>query len=509
MRLEFRNGAVLIDCGMFQGSKTEKQLNYGAFPFKVDGIDAVLVTHAHIDHTGLLPKLSRAGYSGPIYATPGTIELCGVMLADAANIQEMEVEQLNRRNERQGVPAVTPIYTRADAEACMALFRAARLNAWTQILPGLRARWWNAGHILGSASIEVEVSDGGETERLLFSGDIGPGDSAFVDDPEGPSSVDHIVMESTYGAAVRAKLSADERRAKLIAELQEAHAAGGPLLIPAFAIERTQELVIDLLQAMDSGLAPRGPIFVDSPLAIRAMEIFLRNGRGEDGGNPFLRLRESSWLQFTESVNESSAIERVRGWHIIIAASGMCDAGRVRHHLKRLLWRDAATVMLVGYQAVGTLGRLLRDGEHSVRIQGEHIEVHARIRTLDIYSGHTDANGLLAWAKARAPIRGGIFLTHGEDESRDSLRTRLIQSGLVGDQVIAPALDQGYQLKPNAPPIAESAAPSRLPPEAPGKLDWHNARVAFLEALNAKLKAAASDKAREAILADLTQRLAG
>jgi metallo-beta-lactamase family protein len=403
---------------------------------------------------------------------------------------------------------VTPIYTRADAEACMGLFRAAQLNTWTQILPGLRARWWNAGHILGSASIEVEISDGGETERLLFSGDIGPGGSAFVADPEGPTGLDYVVMESTYGGAERPKLNADERRAKLVDELQQAHAAGGPLLIPAFAIERTQELVIDLLQVMDSGLAPRGAIFVDSPLAIRAMDIFLRNGRAEEGENPFLRLRESNWLQFTEMVNESKAIERIRGWHIIIAASGMCDAGRVRHHLKHLLWRKTSTVMLVGYQAVGTLGRLLRDGQRSVRIQGEHIDVAARIRTLDIYSGHTDANGLLAWAKARAPIRGGIFLTHGEDDSRDSVRTRLIQSGLIGDHVVAPALDQGYELKAGAPPIAGPAAPSRLPREAPGKLDWHNTRVAFLEALDAKLQSVASDKERESILAGLRQSLA-
>ncbi|MBI3439286.1 MAG: MBL fold metallo-hydrolase [Proteobacteria bacterium] len=506
MLLEVDAAQVLIDCGMFQGSKTLKELNYRPFPFDVAKIGAVLLTHAHIDHSGLLPKLSRAGFKRTIHATPGTVELCEALLADAAGIQEMEVEQLNRRNQQRGGPVVQPIYTRADADACRGLFRAVQVNTWSEILPGVRARWWNAGHILGSASIEVEAKDsGGAVERLLFSGDLGPGGSEFIADPEGPSGLDHVVMESTYGGTDRPPLSIADRQKKLNDELLKAHAAGGPLLIPAFAVERTQELIVDLLQAMESGVAPRGPIFVDSPLAVRVMDSYMRFGRDNDGANPFEALKESSWLHFTESANESKALERVKGWHVILSASGMCDAGRVRHHLQRLLWQPQATVLLVGYQAVGTLGRLLRDGAKDVRIQGEHIKVAATIRTLDIYSGHADANALLKWAQARGPIRGDIFLTHGEPESRDGLQARL-QAATLAANVLTPQLDQAYRLEA-ANVIAEAAPPPRLDPSTPAKLDWHNARVDFQNLLTQHLLSAPDNAARERIIADLRKQL--
>ncbi len=508
MMLEHEGASVLIDCGMFQGSKTLKELNYRPFPFDPTKIAAVLLTHAHIDHSGLLPKLTRNGFKGPIWATPGTVELCAALLADSAGIQEMEVEQLNRRNQQKGGAPVTPIYTRADAEASKQQFKGVALNTWAQVLPGLRARWWNAGHILGAASIEVEATDAnGAVERLLFSGDVGPGGSQFTPDPEGPSGVDFVVMESTYGATERPKLTPAERQATLVQEMLQAHAAGGPLLIPAFSVERTQELIIDLLQAVNSGQAPRGPIFVDSPLAVRVMDTYFRFGKAQDGHNPFEELKESSWLQFTESVDESKAIERVHGWHIIISASGMCDAGRVRHHLQRLLWNQQATVMLVGYQAVGTLGRLLRDGVKDVRIQGQHIKVAAAIRSLDIYSGHADAAGLLKWAQARAPIRGAVFLTHGEPESRDGLKGRLETANVAANGVIAPLLDQSYRLE-DAKAIGEAAPAARIPPEAAARHDWHNARADFLNVLSKALQEAPSDEARERILAKLKSDLA-
>lgn len=508
MMLEHDNAPVLIDCGMFQGSKTEKELNYRPFPFDPTKISAVLLTHAHIDHSGLLPKLTRNGFKGPIWTTPASAELCAALLADSAGIQEMEVEQLNRRNQQKGGAPVTPIYTRADAEACKKQFKAIELNTWAQVLPGLRARWWNAGHILGAGSIEVETTDAeGAVERLLFSGDLGPGGSEFAADSESPSGVDFVVMESTYGDTERPKLTPVERQAKLVQEMLQAHAAGGPLLIPAFAVERTQELIIDLLRAMESGQAPRGPIFVDSPLAVRVMDTYFRFGKAEDGDNPFKQLRESNWLQFTESANESKAIERVHGWHVIISASGMCDAGRVRHHLKRLLWNEQATVMLVGYQAIGTLGRLLRDGVKDVRIQGQHIKVAARIRSLDIYSGHADAAGLLKWAQARVPIRGSIFLTHGEPDSRDGLQGRLQSAGVAAKGVIAPLLDSTFRLE-GANAMPEAAPPPRIPTDAPARHDWHNARADFLNVLSKALQDAASDRAREQLIAKLKKELA-
>jgi metallo-beta-lactamase family protein len=279
-------------------------------------------------------------------------------------------------------------------------------------------------------------------------------------------------------------------------------------LVPAFAVERTQELIMDLLEAMEAGDTPRGPIFLDSPLAIRATETFLKATRPGDGSHPFSLLRESNWLRYTESAAESKAIERFKGWHVIVSASGMCDAGRVRHHLKRLLWQPNATVMLIGYQAVGTLGRFLRDGHKRVRIEGEEYQVNARIRTLDIYSGHADAPSLARWVQARAPITGSVFLTHGEPESAEGFQKRLRQLPEVGDRVIIPDLDQTFEapLKGQAKVVAPTTAP-RMAPAQSAKLDWHNARAQFLGDLNRAVDAAKTDAEREALIARIAQAL--
>jgi metallo-beta-lactamase family protein len=500
--LETEKARVLVDCGLFQGSKTLKALNYEPFPFEAKSIDAVLLTHAHIDHSGLLPKLALAGFSGRIFATRGTIELCRVMLPDAGAIQEMEVEALNRRRRRHGEADLQPIFTRSDADETMALFQPVAMKTWIEAVPGLKARWWNAGHILGAASIEVETEDGARPQRLLFSGDIGPGGRDFALDPEGPDSAGHLVVESTYGDVERGPAPTPEaRRDALAREMLAAHAAGGPLLIPAFAVERTQELIVDLLEVMEAGEAPKGPIFLDSPLGIRASDTFLRHGRFDNGEHPFERLRASTWLRYTESANESRAIERVRGWHVIIASSGMCDAGRVRHHLKRLLWRDDATVLITGYQAIGTLGRLLQEGRKAVRIQGDEMKVRARIRSIDVYSGHADANGLIAWIKARNPS-GTIFLTHGEPENLKGLKRRLVKAGFADEQIIEAEIDAGYRLARAQAPERETQA-ARLQAAQVARLDWHNLRSEFLTRLNAGLDHAGDDTAREKLLKQL------
>lgn len=505
--VETDQAKVLVDCGLFQGPKTLKALNYERFPFRPEEIDAVLLTHAHIDHCGLIPKLALRGFKGPIYATEGTIELCRVMLPDAGAIQEMEVDFLNRRNQRRGGAPVAPIYTKSDAEDAMGLFRATPLKAWREIAPGVRAQWWNAGHILGAASIEVELTEGTETQRLCFSGDIGPGGRDYADDPEGPTGVDHLILESTYGDVERRVIGRAERRRALAEEMRAAHAAGGPLLIPAFAVERTQELIVDLLDLMEANEAPPGQIFLDSPLAIRASEVFLEHGQLDDGDHPFARLRQSRWLHFTESAGESRAIERFKGWHVIIAASGMCDAGRVRHHLKRLLWWQEATVLLVGFQAIGTLGRLLQEGRQRVRIQGDEIKVRARVRSLDVYSGHADANGLVDWAKGRGPIGGSIFLAHGEPPNLAGLRRRLAAVDAAEGKILIAELDQSYRLRAAQAGKQEEGPAPRIEPKAVSRLDWHNARADFLSALQDTLEAAADDAAREAILRDLKARL--
>jgi metallo-beta-lactamase family protein len=500
MLLETRACRVLIDCGLFQGPKTLKALNYGPFPFAPEDLDAVLLTHAHIDHSGLLPKLMLAGFTRAIYATQRTRDLCGVLLPDAGAIQEMEVEALNARNLRHGKAAVKPVFTKRDAIACLDQFVPVSFDAWIDVAPGVRARWWNAGHILGAASIEVEVREGGQTQALLFSGDIGPGDRRFEDDPDGPNGVDHVILESTYGDRDRPPVSEAARKRTLAEEVMQAHAAGGPLLIPAFAVERTQELIVDLLELMEADAAPPAPIFLDSPLAVRASEVFLREGDGFEG------LRESRWLKFTERSDESRAIERVSGWHIIIAASGMCDAGRVRHHLKRLLWRPEATVLLTGFQAAGTLGRLLQEGRRAVRIQGDDIKVAARIRTIDVYSGHADASGLVKWAEDRAP-RASVLLNHGEPESLDGLEQRLRNALGAKLAVSVAQLDRRYVLTPQGAALEPADKAPRIAAGAATQLDWHNARSELLSLLNERLDEATDDAARAAIIAELARRL--
>jgi metallo-beta-lactamase family protein len=498
-RLHTPRATILIDCGMFQGSKSLKALNYERFPFDPKQIDAVLLTHAHIDHSGLLPKLQRAGYRGPIWATAGTRDLCAVMLADSAHIQQSEVEQLNRRNQRRGRPTVEPIYLPRDAARTMELFRDVKLDREIDVAPGVKARWWNAGHSLGSTSIEVVV-EGEPPLRLFFSGDIGPGGRDFLADPTGPAGVDHLIMESTYGDRERPALTPNERRGLLAAEIRDAHAAGGPLLMPAFAVERTQELLADLLETMARGEAPASDVFLDSPLAIEATEVFLKHGYNTAAAaNPFEALHAGDRLRFLKAPSESDQLDRLRGWHVIMAASGMCDAGRVRKHLKRLLWREDATVLLTGFQVQGTLGRLLADGAKRVRIQGDDIQVRARIRTLDVYSGHADANGLVHWALARQPIAGDVFLCHGEPGASRGLAVRLAAAGMAADRLVQPALDQTFGLQPAAADLLP-LAPPRSTPAAPAALDWHNARAALLGELDADLEAAPDDASRSQLL---------
>ncbi|MCA0200077.1 MAG: MBL fold metallo-hydrolase [Proteobacteria bacterium] len=490
--------ALLIDCGMFQGTKTVKELNYGAFPFDPASIRAVLLTHAHIDHCGLLPKLVRAGFSGPIVCTPETADLLTYVLPDSGYIQELEVEQLNRRNRRRGREAVAPIYTREDAESSLIHLTPRPYEKWIDIASGVRARFWNAAHILGSASIELEVRDGAGTPlTFLFSGDIGPGEKSFHAAPTAPSGVDYLFVESTYGDRLRRRLTVAERRGRFAKEIKAGLRAGGMILIPSFAIERTQELLVDLDALFHSGELPATPVFVDSPLAIRATSVFAKYlRRNGDTHDPFQRPD----LHFVESVEQSKGLARLHGGAIIMAGSGMCDAGRIRHHLKNSLSRSDTTVILVGYQAQGSLGRLLRDGAAMVRIQGEEIAVAARIRLLDEYSGHADQAGLLDWVRGRVPVRQSIFLVHGEEDARAAFSDKLLEAGFAKDRILRPAMGQSMRISGRGARLLRIHP--RLEPAAAAS-DWHNAYAETVLELRRKLEGLKSDKDREKVLQGL------
>lgn len=506
-RLETDAGEVLIDCGLFQGSKTEKELNYRPFPFAPDRVSAVILSHAHIDHSGLLPKLTKHGFRGPIHATAATIDLAGVMLPDSAHIQEIEVEQFNRRAARRNRGRVTPIYTGADAAACLEQFRPQPYDTWFAVLPGLRARFWNAGHLLGSASVEVEVAQpGGDPLRILFSADIGPDHKLLQPDPEGPSGVDYLICESTYGDRDRMDATAEQRRRLLCDEVRTAMHPAGALLIPSFAVERAQELISDLGRLIAEGALPEVPVYVDSPLATRATQVFARHHRELEEGAVLMKGLKSRHLHFTETREQSMALDRVHGFHIVIAASGMCDAGRIRHRLKNWLWRDEGTVLFTGYQAVGTLGRLLQDGASPVRIQGEEFVVRARIRSLDLYSGHADGTGLCDWIRARLPVRHQVFLVHGEEPAMAALAARL--HGIIdpGD-ILRPALDAGFALTPAGARPLEPQAEPRLAPEKVARLDWHNDASRLVLDIGDALRASPDDRSRAVLIRRLQRAL--
>lgn len=499
----------LVDCGMFQGSKTVKQLNYDPFPFDPRDIDFVLLTHAHTDHAGLLPKLTKYGFTGPIYATAGTRDLLAYMLPDSAYIQGMEVRRLNTRNSQRGRPAVKPIYDLDDVDRCLQQIVVSPYDRWLEHQP-FRVKFWNAGHILGAASIEVHISTEQKPSsndlRLLFSGDIGPDHKAFHPDPDAPTGVDYLFCESTYGERDRTDVTPQERRAQLETEVREAMKAGGALVIPSFAVERTQELMLDLAWLIKSGAVPNTAVFVDSPLAIKITSVFDDHAHMLEDLPSGMSLFDHSSFHFTETTDESKAIARFTGGVIILAASGMCDAGRIRHHLKNHLWRPQSTILLVGYQSEGTLGRLLQDGVKRVKIQGEDILVRARIRSLNIYSGHADREELLDWVRERQPVEQATFLVHGNRHALAGLEQGLTAQGTSG-QIIIPALDERYELGNNGARLVQREFAPRADPSALERPDWHNDLARFSLDLRSALEKAQTDGDRRAMLKRLQNSL--
>jgi metallo-beta-lactamase family protein len=501
-------GQFLVDCGMFQGNKSVRDLNLKPLPFDVRAIEFLLLTHAHIDHAGLLPKLTKNGYRKPIWCTPPTSGLLEYLLPDSAGIQESEAEQETRKRGRREEAPAEPLYTTEDANKALELREPVEYEAWIEPGKGVRARYWNAGHILGSASIEVEVLDGdGKPVRILFSGDIGPDEKVFYQNPEAPSGFDYILSESTYGGRERTDYTLDERRQALKTEINEALKRGGNLVVPAFAVERSQELLHDIGLLIKQGEISPSAVFLDSPLASKVTAVYKKYASMfDDVALSADELFSDPRFRIVEAVEESKAINQIKGGAIIISASGMADAGRIKHHLRNNLPRANATVLFVGYQAPGTLGQIILSGAKAVRIHGEEVPVRARVRSMGNYSAHADHSELMKWITARLPAHGAIFLTHGEDEERAALRQALLDSGIAGDQVILPLLDDSVELRAGGVQAVVKPTVRRIDLNQINA-DWHNAYSSFMLDLSGRLQGASSDAERLRIMAGLKDKL--
>lgn len=494
----FGRSRILVDCGMFQGSRTLEGLNAAAFGFDPRQVDAVILTHAHIDHSGLLPRLVAEGFAGRIYCTRATTDLLEYMLADAGRIQEADTARRNHRRDRAGEAEFRPLYTEADALAAWGQCAPVDLGEWFEPAPGFRARLWNAGHILGSASVELEA--GGV--RTMCSGDLGPGNKVFHPDPQGPSGFDHVICESTYGDREREEMTIPARRKVLEAEIRGALARGGNLIIPTFALERTQELLLDIAALVSARAIPDVPVFIDSPLASQATRVFERHlAELEDVGGQGTFACPS--FHFTESVAESVRLNAVSG-AIILSASGMCEGGRIRHHLVHNLHRREATVLFVGYQAAGTLGRVILDGAQRVRISGQDVMVRATIRRIDSYSAHADQGELIEWIAARGPIAGSLFLVHGEAAALAAME-QLAAPAVPTARIVTPEIGETWEL--GAGTHARRLHTGRADLTQALSFDWQNAYADFAGTLKRDLARIEDEAVRRKAIEDMRKVL--
>lgn len=426
--LEDRGHRLLLDCGLYQGGNEADIANHEDFPFLPAEIDAVVLSHAHLDHSGLLPKLVNQGFAGPIYLTPATRDLLRLMLEDAAHLENKDIEWENRQRLRSGQELIEPLFTLLDVDMVLKQCRPIEYQRQEQILPGIAVKFRDAGHILGSAIVELQLVEHGSMKRLLFSGDLGNSCSALLRDPEQVDGADLLLLESTYGDRCHRSLEATLQELKDI--LASAHQSGGNVLIPAFAVGRTQELLYWLGKFERQGALPQQQVFLDSPMAITASEIYSRHHHlfspaeraafTAHGG-----IEWSSWLpklRYSRTTAESMALNQIQGGAIIIAGSGMCSGGRIRHHLKHGLWRRQNHLVIVGFQARGTLGRALVDGAQRVRLFGQEIAVNANIHTVGGFSAHADQQQLIEWAKHLRDPTPRLFLVHGELEPMVALQ---------------------------------------------------------------------------------------
>ena len=458
---------ALVDCGMEQGQNVFQNVE---IPVSPSLIECVFLTHAHIDHSGLLPLLYKNGFSGPVYTTEATANLCRIMLRDSAHIQEMDAEWRSRKAQRSGRPPVEPLYTLSDAEGLIQKLRPVPYDHQVQVLENVLVRFSDMGHLLGSSCVELWLTEDGVTKKIVFSGDVGNSHQPIINDPKPVKEADYVVIESTYGDRLHGTERPDYVH-ELAQDIQDAFDRGGNLVIPSFAVGRTQEMLYFIRQIKNEGLVKGHDgfkVYVDSPLANEATSVFLQCDRScfdeetlallDAGINPLV----FPGLEISVTSEDSKAINFDPAPKVILSASGMCEAGRIRHHLKHNLWRKDSIILFVGYQAVGTLGRSLYEGAKSVKLFGEDIAVNAEIRYLAGKSGHADKNGLLEWINGFETKPHTVFVNHGEDASCTSFANCLREE--QGFQnVIAPYSGTVYDLAADA--MVYEAVPVPVEPE--------------------------------------------
>ena len=421
------NHRILLDCGQFQGGKAQEAMNYEEFPFDPAEIDCLILSNAHIDHCGRIPLLFKRGFKGDIYCTDATADLLGVMLKDSGYIHEKEAEWKNRKNERAGRPVIEPLYTYNDAVDSLKFVKPVLYDQLIELNEEMKIVFNDAGHILGSAITELWVTENDTVSKIVFSGDLGVMNRPILRDPTIIKKADYVIMETTYGNRLHPQNSMDVRR--LMDIIRETAARGGTTVIPSFAVGRTQELIYELNRVYDSNSEYREAfkdlmVYVDSPMATTATEVFKRNAQVfDDETKEYIRKGDHPLdfknLKFTRTSEESMWLNSDRKPKVIISASGMCEAGRIRHHLKHNLWDSRASIVFVGYQAEGTLGRRLVEGAQEVTLFGEKIKVNAQIHNLEGFSGHADRDGLLEWLGGFRQQPKHIFLVHGENDSKE------------------------------------------------------------------------------------------
>lgn len=464
--VETEKSKFLIDCGMFQGSEIEDEYNYQEFAFDIEDIDFMLLTHAHIDHSGRIPLLYKRGYRKKIYATKGTVDLCEYMLQDSGHIQQIENEWKNRKRKRAGKTLRMPLYTADDGKAAMQLFYGVNYDEIIEPSEDVKVKFNDAGHMLGSSILEIWVKEGEKETKVVFSGDLGNKNIPILRDPAIIDEADYLVCESTYGDRLHEDVG--DKAKKLMEIIKKTISRGGNVIIPSFAVGRTQELLYEIhkdeeLYKNEIEYISKVPVYVDSPLATSVTGVFRKHldyfddearRYVENGDYPL----DFPNLHFTHSAEESKALNDLKEPVIIISASGMCEAGRIKHHLKHNLWRSDSTIVFVGYQAKGTLGRRILEGEKTVNIFGEEITVNAEIQNIESFSGHADQKGIMDWISSFKKKPKKIFIVHGEDSAQKVLSEKI--KDVFDIETIIPSKYDTYDFESDKVNVAEIPLPS-------------------------------------------------